>query len=66
MEKKKLSSSGLAAISALTAVEKIPDISSLVKKQIIRRKLLKFKRNLLIIMRNTLLLHNLISLQHKI
>ena len=53
---------GLATNSALTAVEnKIPDVSSLVKKQIIRQKLVKFKRWLvIIIMTNTLLLQNLI------
>ena len=58
--------SGLATTSALTAVQnKIPDLSSLVKKkQIIMQKLVKLKRkSLIIIMINTLLLQNLISLQ---
>ena len=42
--------SGLATNAALTTVEnKIPNISSLVKKQIMTQKLLKSKRNLLII-----------------
>ena len=54
--------SGLATNSALTAVEnKMPDVSSLVKKQIITQKYQIFKRKLLIIiMTNTLLLQNLI------
>ena len=58
---------GLAANAALTAVEnKVPNISSLVKKAIITQKLLKLKRNLLIIITiNTLLLQNLISFQLK-
>ena len=58
---------GLAANAALTAVENnIPNISSLVKKAIITQKLLRLKRNLLIIiMINTLLLQNLISFQLK-
>ena len=54
---------GLATNAALTAVEiKIPNISSLVKKkQIMTQKLLKLKRNLLIIiMINILLLQSLI------
>ena len=59
--------SGLATTSALTAVEnKILNFSNLVKKQIITQKLLKFKRNLLImIMINILLLLSLISFQQK-
>ena len=54
---------GLATTSALTTVEnKIPSISNLVKKQIMIQKLLKLKRNLLIIiMINILLLLNLIN-----
>ena len=55
--------SSLATKTALTAVEnKISDVSSLVKKkQIITQKLLKLKRNLLImIMINILLLQSLI------
>ena len=55
--------SSLATKTALTAVEnKISDVSSLVKKkQIITQKLLKLKRNLLIIiMTNILLLQSLI------
>ena len=53
--------SGVATNASLTAVEnKIPNISSLVK-QIITQKLLKLKRNLLIIiMTSILLLQNLI------
>ena len=53
---------GLATNAALTTVEnKIPNISSLVKKQIITQRLLKLKRNLLIIiMINILLLQSLI------
>ena len=55
---------GLATNSALTAVEnKIPDVSSAVKKTIIH-KLVKLKiRLVIIIMTNTLLLHNLIFQQ---
>ena len=54
--------SGLATNAALTVVgNKIPNISSLVKKQIITQKLLKLKRNLLIIiMINILQLQSLI------
>ena len=55
--------SGLATNAALTTVEyKIPNISSLVKNnQIITQKLLKLKRNLLIIiMINILQLQSLI------
>ena len=38
--------SGLAITSALTAVEnKIPDVSNLVKKQIITQKLVKLKES---------------------
>ena len=53
---------GLATNAALTAVEnKTPNTSSLVKKQIITQKLLKLKRNLLIIiMINILQLQSLI------
>ena len=60
--------SGLATKSALTAVEnKIPGVSSLVKKtNYDTKKLIKLKKKLLIIiMINTLLLQNLISLQQK-
>ena len=66
IESKIPSISGLATNAALIAVEnEIPDVSSLVKKkQILAQKLLKLKRNLLIIiMTNALLLQNLISLQ---
>ena len=54
---------GLAINSALTAVEnKIPDANSLVKKQIITQKLVKFKiKSIIMIMTNKLLLQNLIS-----
>ena len=54
--------SSLGTNAALTTVEnKIPNISSLVKKQIITQRLLKLKRNLLIIiMINILLLQSLI------
>ena len=57
--------SGLAANSALNAVEnKIPDVSSLVKKQITIQRLVKLKIKLMIIiMANILLLQNLILLQ---
>ena len=67
IESKIPSISGLATTSGLTAVEnKIPDISSLVKKQIIRQNLAKLKEKLLtIVMINTLLLHNLISLKQE-
>ena len=42
--------SGLAGNSALTAVEnKIPDVSSLIKKTDYNRKSVKLKKNLLII-----------------
>ena len=50
IENKIPSISGLVTDAALTAVEnKIPDVSSLIKKQIITQKLLRLKRNLLII-----------------
>ena len=54
--------SGLATASAITVVEnKIPNINSLVKKQIMTQTLLKLKRNLLIIiMINIFLLQSLI------
>ena len=54
--------SSLATKTALTAVEnKIPSVSNLVKKQTMTQKLLKLKRNLLIIiMTNILLLQSLI------
>ena len=54
--------SNLATKTALTAVEnKIPSVSNLVKKQTMTQKLLKLKRNLLImIMTNMLLLQTLI------
>ena len=54
--------SGLTTKSALTAIEnKIPDVSSLVQKQIMIEKLVKLKRNLLmIIITSILLLQNLI------
>ena len=49
--------SSLATKTALTAVEnKIPSVSSLVKKQITTQKLLKLKRNLLIIIMTSILL----------
>ena len=53
----------LATNSVLAAFEsKIPDVSSLVKKQIITQKLVKLRRRLvIIIMTNTLLLQNLIT-----
>ena len=53
--------SGLATKAALTLVEnKIANTSSLVKKQIMTQKLLRLKRNLLIIiMINILKLQNL-------
>ena len=67
---------GLAKNAALKAIKpdlenKIPNISSLVKKkkkkQIIAQKLVKLKRKLLIIiMTNILLLQNLIRLKQKI
>ena len=54
--------SGLATNAALTAVEnKIPNISNSVKKQIMTQKLLKLKRNLLIVITiNILQLQSLI------
>ena len=65
IESKIPSISGLTTTSALTSVEnEIPDIRSLVKKQVIKQNLAKLKENLLtIVMINTLLLHNLISLK---
>ena len=49
--------SGLATNAALTVVEcKIPNINSLLKKQIMTQKLLKLKRNLLIIIMINILL----------
>ena len=49
--------SNLATKTALTTVEnKIPSDSSLVKKQIIKQKLPKLKRNLLIIIMTSILL----------
>ena len=62
MEGKIPSISGLATSTTLIAVKnKIPNIRSLVKKQIITQKLLKLKRNLLIIiMINILQLQSLI------
>ena len=68
MESKTPSISGLAATSALTAVEnKIPNVSSLVEKQIIMQKLVALKRkSLIIIMTNTLIFQNLISLHAEI
>ena len=49
--------SSLATKTALTAVEnKIPSFSSLVKKQALAQKFLKLKRNLLIIIRTSILL----------
>ena len=60
-EKKIPSISDLATNVALTAVEsKIPDVSSLIKKQIITRKSVKLKINLLIIIKiNILVLQSL-------
>ena len=54
--------SSLATKTALTAVEnKIPSVSNLVKKQTMTQKLLKLKKNLLIIiMTNILLLQSLL------
>ena len=49
--------SSLETKTSLTAVEtKITNVSSLVKKQIITQKLLKLKRNLLIIIMTNILL----------
>ena len=63
IENKIPSISGLATNAALIAVEnKIPDVNSLVEKQIIKEKLVKLKKNLLIIiMTNILLLQNFTS-----
>ena len=68
IESKTLSTSGLATTSVLPAVEnKIPDVGSLVKKQIMMQTLVKFKRKLLImIIINILLLQNLIIYQQNI
>ena len=57
----------VATTSALTAVEnEIPNVSNLLKKLTMAQKLVKLKRNLLIIiMINILLLQNLISLWQK-
>ena len=62
IESKTPSTSGLATTSVLPAVEnKISDVGSLVKKQIMMQTLVKFKRKLLImIIINILLLQNLI------
>ena len=62
IEGKMPSISGLATNAALTTVKnKIPNISNLVKKRIMKQKLLKSKRNLLIItMINILQLQSLI------
>ena len=70
LENKIPSISGLVTNTVLTEVEnEIPNISGLVqkkRKKIITQKLLKLKRNLLIIMTiNILLLENLVSLQQK-
>ena len=57
----------VATTSALTAVEnEIPNVSNLLKKLTMAQKLVKLKRNLLIIiMINILLLQNLVSLWQK-
>ena len=69
IENKIAISSCVATNAALTAVEKNPDVSSLVKKKnkkIIMQIFVKLKRSLLIIITiNILLLQNLISLQQK-
>ena len=67
-ESKTPSTSGLATTSVLPAVKnKIPDVGSLVKKQIMMQTLVKFKRKLLImIIINILLLQNLIIYQQNI
>ena len=67
IENKIPSISGLATNAVLTAIEnKIANISSLVKKLILTQKLLKLKRNLIIIiMINISILYNLISLQQR-
>ena len=57
LENKIADVSSLATETALTTVEnKIPDIRSLVKKQTMTQKLLKLKRNLLIIIMTNILL----------
>ena len=63
LEGKILSISDLAANAALTAVEnRIPNVSNLVKKQIMAQKLLMLKRKLLImIIINILLLLSLLA-----
>ena len=68
IESKTPSTSGLATTSVLPAVKnKIPDVGSLVKKQIMMQTLVKFKRKLLImIIINILLLQNLIIYQQNI
>ena len=67
IEGKIASVSGLATNAALTEVEnKLPNVSNLVKKRIMIQKLMKLKRNLLImIVINILLLLSLISFQLK-
>ena len=69
IENKIAISSCVATNAALTAVEKNPDVSRLVKKKnkkIIMQIFVKLKRSLLIIITiNILLLQNLISLQQK-
>ena len=67
IEGKTSSISGLATNAALTTDwKKIPNFSSLVKKQIITQELLTLKRNLMIIiMIDILLLQNVISLRQK-
>ena len=65
---KKTYISGLATNSAANAIEnKIPDVSSLVKKHITIQRLVKLKRKLLIrSMTDILLLQKSISLQQKL
>ena len=65
---KKTYISGLATNSAANAIEnKIPDVSSLVKKHIMIQRLVKLKRKLLIrSMTDILLLQKSISLQQKL
>ena len=62
LEKKIPDISSLATKTALTAVEiKIPSVSNLVKRQTTAQKLLRLKRNsLIIIIKNILLLQSLI------
>ena len=68
IESKTPSTSASATTSVLPAVEnKISDVGSLVKKQIMMQTLVKFKRKLLImIIINILLLQNLIIYQQNI